>query len=119
MPSAAPRQCTRSCPASVPQRPPAGQRTFGENRQSSLPSSATSTGSGSAPTLNSSSLQRPPPTRRDSSDQQQFPIPPVTRSSSPSSLDMPQVNDAPCPTTTTSDPGSDSSAILVSAAAVR
>src|SRR5260370_27499362 len=46
--------------------------------QSSAPSSATSTGSGSAPTLNSSSRQRPPPTRRDTSDQQQFPIPPVT-----------------------------------------
>ena len=63
--------------------------------QSSAPSSATSTGSGSAPTLNSSSRQRPPPTRRDSSDQQQFPIPPVTRSSSPSRRDIPQVREAP------------------------
>src|SRR5215472_18686817 len=57
--------------------------------QSSSPSSTTSIGSGSAPTLNSSSRQRSPPTRRDSRDQQQLPIPPVTRSSKPSNRDIP------------------------------
>src|SRR6266702_5546036 len=99
-------------------KPVAGRALYG-SRQSSSPSSATSTGSGSAPTLNSSSRHRSPPTRRDSSDQQQLPIPPVTRSSSPSSRDIPQVSDAPCPTTTARDPGSDCLAIRSSAAAVR
>src|SRR5262245_36770220 len=96
-------------------RPPAGCG----RRQTSSPSSAPSTVSASAPTLNSSSRQRPPSTRRDTRDQQQLPMPPVTLSSRPSSRDIPQVSEAPWPTTTTREPGSDWSAILVRAAAVR
>src|ERR1700683_4142972 len=91
----------------------------GGGRRALSPSSATSTGSGSAPTLYSSSRQRPPPPRLDSRHQQQFPSPPVTRSSRPSKRDMPQVSEAPCPTTTIRASGAASSAIRDKAAAVR
>src|ERR1022692_4746492 len=99
-----PAATSAACPASTPD---AGAKAVA------------GTGSGSLPTLCSSSRHRP--ARRPRTDQEQFPSDPITRSvgESPSSRVMPNPIAAPWLTTTASAPPGTLAAIRSKASAVR